>query len=70
MLLAIAGPNYECLFADAGRNERMNDYGIWNKSSLRRARESRKMEFLEPRAFPYCLEKIPFVIFPTTQLND
>ena len=37
MLLAIAGPNYERLFVDVGTNGRMNDPGIWNKSSLRRA---------------------------------
>ena len=62
MLLAIAGPNYECIFADAGSNGRMNDSGIWNKSNLRRALESGKMEFPEIRALPYCLGKIPFVI--------
>ena len=62
MLLAIAGPNYEWLFADVGTNGRMNDSGIWNKSSLRRAIENREIELSEPRALPYCLEKIPFVI--------
>ena len=40
----------------------MNDSGLWNKSSLRRAIESGKMEFPEPRALPYHLEKILFVI--------
>ena len=37
VLLAIAGPKYECLFADVRTNGRMNDSGIWNRSSLRRA---------------------------------
>ena len=62
VLLAIAGPNYECLFADVGTNRRMNDSGIWNKSSLRRAIENREIGLPEPRALPYRLEKIPFVI--------
>ena len=62
VLLAIAGPCYECLFADVGTNGRMNDSGIWNKSSLRRAIENRKIGLPEPRALPYRLEKIPFVI--------
>ena len=62
VLLAIAGPNYECLFADVGTNGRMNDSGIWNKSSLRRAIENREIGLPEPRALPYRLEKIPFVI--------
>ena len=62
MLLAIAGPNYECLFADVGTNRRMNNSGIWNKSSQRRAIENREIGLPEPRALPYRLEKIPFVI--------
>ena len=62
MLLAIAGPNYEWLFADVGTNGRMNDSGIWNKSSLRRAIVNREIGLPEPRALPYHLEKIPFVI--------
>ena len=61
MLLAIAGPDYQWLFANVGTNGRMNDSGIWNKSSLRRAIENREIGLSEPRALP-CLEKIPFVI--------
>jgi len=34
ILLAIAGPNYECLYADVGSNGRVNDSGVWNNSSL------------------------------------
>ena len=34
ILMAIAGPNYECLYADVGSNGRVNDSGVWNKSSL------------------------------------
>ena len=62
MLLIIAGPNSQCLLADVGSNGRMNDSGIWNKSSLRHAVESGKMEFPKPRALLYRLEEIPFVI--------
>ena len=32
--MAIAGPDYECLYADVGSNGRVNDSGIWNKCSL------------------------------------
>ena len=62
VLSAIAGPNYECPFANVITNERMNDSRIWNKSSLRRAIENRELELPEPRALPYRLEKITFVI--------
>ena len=34
ILMAIAGPEYECLYADVGSNGRVNDSGIWNKTSL------------------------------------
>ena len=34
ILMAIAGPEYECLYADVGSNGRVNDSGVWNKSSL------------------------------------
>ena len=33
--MAIAGLEYECLYADVGSNGRVNDSGIWNKTSLR-----------------------------------
>ena len=32
--MAIAGPDYECLYADVGSNGRVNDSGIWNKCAL------------------------------------
>ena len=34
ILMAIAGPEHEYLYADVGSNEVINDFGIWNKSSL------------------------------------
>ena len=34
ILLAIAGPGYECLYADVGSSGRVNDSGIWNECSL------------------------------------
>lgn len=34
ILMAIAGPEYECLYADVGSNGRVNDSGIWNKTTL------------------------------------
>ena len=34
ILMAIARPDYECLYADVGSNGRVNDSGIWNKTAL------------------------------------
>ena len=39
ILMAIAGPEYECLYADVGSNGRVNDSGVWNKTSLLRGIE-------------------------------
>ena len=32
--MVIAGPEYECLYADVGSTGSVNDSGIWNKTSL------------------------------------
>ena len=34
ILMTIAGPDYECLYADVGSNGRVNDSGIWDKCAL------------------------------------
>ena len=34
ILLVIAGPDYECLYADVGSKGRVKDSGIWNKCAL------------------------------------
>ena len=30
VLMAVAGPDYECLYADVGTNGRVSDGGVWN----------------------------------------
>ena len=37
VLLAVAGPDYECTYVDVGTNGRVSDGGIWNKCSLSKA---------------------------------
>ena len=34
VILAISGPNYECLYAYVGANGRCSDGGIWGNSSI------------------------------------
>ena len=36
ILLAIAGPDYECIYADIGSTGRMNDSGVWNASDIQK----------------------------------
>ena len=35
VLMAIAGPNYEWLYANIGTNGRASDGGVWNKTRTR-----------------------------------
>ena len=53
VLLAVAGPNYECLYADIGANGRCNDGGIWSQCGL-----NAKLQEKEKDAF---YTKMPYV---------
>ena len=49
--MAIAGPNYECLHADAGTNGRVNNGGVWYKCGFSKALENQdRYRFLD--AYP------------------
>ena len=52
IFLAIAGPEYECLYADVGSNGRINDSGVWNKSSLLQAIQNGSVKLPEDDALP------------------
>ena len=34
VLMAVAGPDYECLYADVGMNGRVSHGGVWNKCGI------------------------------------
>ena len=52
ILLAIAGPEYECLYADVGSNGRVNDSGVWNKRSLLQAIQNGLLKLPKDGALP------------------
>ncbi|XP_065069760.1 uncharacterized protein LOC135694808 [Rhopilema esculentum] len=62
VLLALAGPNYECLYADVGTNGRVSDGGVWNKCDLSKAIEEKKLLLPEPKCLPSGIEKVPYVV--------
>ena len=62
ILLAIAGPNYECIYADVGSNDRVNDSGVWNSSDLRRKIEDDDLSIPSPTPLPYGSIRTPYVI--------
>ena len=50
--MAIAGPKYECSYADVGSNGRGNDSGVWNKSSLLQAIQNGSVKLPKDDAVP------------------
>ena len=52
ILMAIAGPSYECFYADVGTNGRVNDGDIWNKSGFSKALGSQELSIPNPRCLP------------------
>ena len=50
--MAIASPEYECLNADVGSNGRVNDSGVWNKSSLLPAIQNGSVKLPKDDALP------------------
>ena len=61
ILLAIAGPDYECIYVDIGSNGRMNDSGVWNTSDLRRQIEDNCLNIPAPTPLPLGYIRIPYV---------
>ena len=58
ILLAIAGPDYECIYADVGSNGRMNDAGVWNSFDLRKRIEDDDLEIPAPTPLPFGCTRI------------
>lgn len=64
ILLAVFGPNYECLWADMGTNGRAPDGAIWQKSDLKALLSSTEKELHLPSkvSLPMRSKPIPFVL--------
>ena len=50
--MAITGPEYKCLHADAGSNGRVNDSGTWNKISLLQGIQDEVVKLPDGEKFP------------------
>lgn len=61
VLMAIAGPNYECLYADIGANGRCSDGGIWGNSRMSKCVEDNTLNIPAPRKLPNSDIATPFV---------
>ena len=61
VLTAIAGPYFECLYADSGTNGRVSDGGVWNKRSLSQAIEDGRISLPPPQCLPHGVQKLPHI---------
>ena len=71
ILLAIIGPNYECLWADMGTNGRAPDGGIWQRSNMKKSIETNELCLPPPKPLPGRQRSVPYVLtgddaFPLT----
>ena len=62
VLLTIAGPDCEALYADVGTNGRVSDDGIWNKCSFLKALEGNKLGIPPSTPLPQGIHPLPYVI--------
>ena len=62
VLMAVAGPDYQCLYADVGTNGRISDGGVWNKCGLAGAIEDGSLSLPPPKLLPYGTEPLSHVL--------
>ena len=62
VLLALVGPEYEFLYAEAGVNGRNSDGGIWDQCKLKKALENGTLNIPCPQNLPGRANDVPFVI--------
>ena len=61
VLMAVAGPNYECLYANVGTNGRISDGGVWNKCGLAKSIGDETILLPPPQCLPFGVKELPYV---------
>ena len=59
--MAVAGPGYECLYADVGTNGRVPDEEEWNKFGLSKAVENNSLSLPKPKCLLHGTVEVPHV---------
>ena len=64
VLLAVFGPDYECLWANVGANGRASDAHIWKSCDIKLAlsSEANPLNLPSPKPLPGRPQKVPFVL--------
>ena len=61
VLLVVAGPNYECLYADVGTIGRISDGGVWHKCHFAQKLDGGELALPAPEPIPFGKYKFPFI---------
>ena len=61
VLMAVAGPDYECLYADVGINGKVSDGGVWNNYGIVQSIEDGSIVLPSPECLPFGIKKVPYV---------
>lgn len=69
VLMAFAGPSYECLYADIGTNLQTSDGGVWNKRGMSKAIEDGNLSLPPPKCLPMGVTKVLYVFVGTMLLH-
>ena len=67
--MAVAGPDYECLYADVGTNASVSDGGVWNKCGIVQSIEDGSIVLPPPECLPFGIEKVPYG-FASRRIKD
>ena len=59
--MAVAGPDYECMYADVGANGRCIDGGIWSNSNLSKQLEENSLGIPGPKKLMNSNSTTPYV---------
>ena len=61
VLMVVAGPDYEVLYADVGTNGRISDGGVWNKCSLLTGIDDGSIHLPKPKCLNGGITPLPHV---------
>ena len=61
VLMAVAGPDYECLYSDVGTKGRVSEGGVWSKCTPLQSFADDTFPVLSPRPLPFGTTEMPYV---------
>lgn len=59
--MAVADPDYKCLYADLDTNGRVSEGGVWNKCGIAKGIEDGSLVPPPPDCLPFWVTKVPYV---------